>query len=134
MKETIERKDDWSVVITRTEEFTIEDPVQQFIFLQSKIAERRQVFEKAKKLIEEMWPELIKYAKIAWLRLGNVTENWKKKVLHKLDIDSDVEYDEERWDFIFLYEADAETQWFKRKEKKSEKLESEEKATAKEIE
>lgn len=77
--------------------------------------------------MKEKEEEMIKYAKAAWLLIGNVTEDWKKKRLHKLDLDSVIEFDEERGDEIFLYEADAISAWFEVKKKEKSVAETDEK-------
>jgi hypothetical protein len=85
----------------------ISDPVQQFILLRSEFEVARKEVKKHRKIMKEKEEEMIKYAKAAGLLIGNVTEDCKKKRLHKLDLDSKIEFDEERGDQIFLYESDA---------------------------
>lgn len=126
MKETLEKRADWSLVITRTEEVIITDPVQQFILARSIFEQARQEVKKHRKIMKESEADMIKYAKASWLLIGNVTEDGKKKRLHKLELDSEIEFDEERGDQIFLHEADAISAWFAPKKKYVENSKAEE--------
>lgn len=107
MQETFEKKEDGSVVITRTETVVLEDPVQQFLYVRSILQPILTKIEKLQEQAEILGDDLYKYARIAWLRIGNVSENGKKKTLHKLDIESQIDFEPTRGDQIFLYEADG---------------------------
>lgn len=128
MKETFEKRDDWSFIITRTEEIVITDPVQQFILIRSEYEAAKKEMKKNRKIMKEKEEEMLTYAKAWWLLIGNVTEDGKKKRLHKLDLDSEIEFDEERGDQIFLFEDDAKVAWFevKKKEKSLEQSDKKE--------
>lgn len=127
MKETFEKREDWSFVITRTEEIVITDPVQQFILVRSEYEQANKEVKKLRKVMKEKQEDMIKYAKAAWLLIGNVTEDGTKKRLHKLELDSEIEFDEERGDQIFLHEADAKVAWFETKKKEKSVAETDEK-------
>ena len=124
MKETFEKKEDWSLVITQTEEIVIQDPLQQFIFLQSQFTWKKEKLKELRKEVKKDEEDLIVHAKAAWIFIGNVTEDGKKKRLHKLDLDSDIDFDSERGDQIFLFEEDAKVAWFKIKAKKEKSEDS----------
>lgn len=126
--ETVKTLKDWSISITKTEEFVITDPLQKFMFIRSEYEAAKKEVKKHRKIMKEKEEEMIKYAKAAWLLIGNVTEDWKKKRLHKLDLDSEIEFDEERGDQIFLFEDDAKVAWFevKKKEKSLEQSDKKE--------
>lgn len=126
MKETLEKRQDWSLVITRTEEIVIQDPIQQFIRVRSEFEEARKQIKQLRKIMNEKKEDMIRYAKAWWLLIGNVTEDGKKKRLHKLEIDSEIEFDEERGDQIFLHEADAISAWFAPKKKEASNSKAEE--------
>ena len=126
MKETLEKRDDWSLVITRTEEIIIADPIQQFILVRSEFEEAKTQIKKLREVMKEKQEDMIKYAKAWWLLIGNVTEEGKKKRIHKLELDSDIEFDEERGDQILLHEADAVSAWFAPKKKEASNSKAEE--------
>lgn len=123
MQETFEKRDDWSIVITKTEEIVITEPLQQFIFIRSEYEAAKKEVKKNKKIMKEKEEEMLTYAKAAWLLIGNVTEDGKKKRLHKLEIDSEIEFDEDRGDQIFLFEDDAKVAWFEIKVAKEKSVE-----------
>lgn len=130
--EKIEKRQDWSIVITRTEEVVITDPLQQFMFIRSEYEAAKKQVKKNRIIMKEKEEEMLTYAKAAWLLIGNVTEDGKKKRLHKLDLDSEIEFDDERGDQIFLFEDDAKVAWFETKAKKEKSEESVEETDQKE--
>ncbi len=64
-QETFEKRNDGSVLITRTETIVLEDPTQQFLYVRSLLQPKATKIEQLQSEVEILAVEMYKFAKAA---------------------------------------------------------------------